>query len=225
MLLITILVFALIFVQGVHDFLLAEHFDGEYTGWSNLEVVRAFGTVERAMMTLYFSCSGGDDWSRYFDIICRVGSGYGVLFVFFVTFACVAVWNIITSLFLNNALQLGKPDIDTMVMEKHFQNISDARDLTDLIVDELDIGTSGRISRAELKELVKDPKFMAQTEAIGVEIRDIEMFYAMLGSISSSDDVSVDTFVKCCMRLRGYATALDVHTLSFETQALHRSYK
>merc|ERR1712032_1590657 len=60
MLLLMFYVFGIIFVQGVTDFLREEESRQSRVG----EILQdQFGTVLRAMITMFKSISGGDDWS------------------------------------------------------------------------------------------------------------------------------------------------------------------
>merc|ERR1712176_1078437 len=46
------------------------------------------------------------------------------------------------------------------------------------------------------------------------------MFFTMLTSISEGDEVDLSTFIMGCLRMKGLATSIDLHTLSFEMKML-----
>ena len=52
-------------------------------------------------------------------------------------------------------------------------------------------------------------------------IKDAEMFYRMLTTVARRDEVDIRTFVAGCMGMRGTASSIDLHALSFELKIMH----
>jgi len=69
----------------------------------------------------------------------------------------------------------------------------------------------------------EDEKFNAYFEVRGIDVKDAQLFFKMLASAAgnNSNEVDVETFVGGCMRLKGYATSIDVHTLIYELRIMY----
>merc|ERR1712232_1294111 len=123
------------------------------------DLIDSFGYVGTATLTLFQSVSGGEDWGTFFVQMEKVGAAYAGVYIFFIAFYLIAVWNIVTSLFVNSALQMTIPDIETIQMEKRWQDLRDARDITIVLSEELDRDHSGTISKGEIEEVLCNERF------------------------------------------------------------------
>merc|ERR1712217_856251 len=73
----------------------------------------------------------------------------------------------------------------------------------------------------EYTRFMQDPKFRSFFEMRGLDIKDAEMFFHMLTAVTQEDEVDIQSFVEGALRMRGFASSLDLHTLSFEVKNLH----
>mmetsp|Transcript_77163 Transcript_77163/g.223992 ORF Transcript_77163/g.223992 Transcript_77163/m.223992 type:complete len:171 (+) Transcript_77163:1610-2122(+) len=107
-------------------------------------------------------------------------------------------------------------------MEHTMKDMMDASNLTKLFA-EIDIDRTQKFSLREFRDLMNHPKLRTYLQLRGIDIKDSEAFYNMLrcivGDVSSVD---AETLVNVCLRMRGFATSIDVQTLSFETKLLGR---
>merc|ERR1711918_103030 len=86
--------FALVFVQGLIEYRTLEHEDDPTKRGS----VSNFGSFGDALLSLYMSVSGGQDWNIVYKDMQKAGTAYAVLFALFVFFCSFAVFNLITGL-------------------------------------------------------------------------------------------------------------------------------
>eukprot|EP00927_Polykrikos_kofoidii_P082340 TRINITY_DN8166_c0_g1_i9.p1 TRINITY_DN8166_c0_g1~~TRINITY_DN8166_c0_g1_i9.p1 ORF type:complete len:607 (-),score=85.15 TRINITY_DN8166_c0_g1_i9:9-1829(-) len=188
------------------------------------DALQFFGTVERSMLTLFAATTGGEDWRRVYEVVMKLGVFESVTFIFFIAFFEIAAWNIVTSIFVEKAMKLAQPDIELLLLEKQRQDLNDRDELKALIRSSLgDPGNerdTGRIGLNEFVALTTDTRFLNFFQLRGLDIKDAEMFYEMLASISDTKDVDLSTFVSGCLRMKGFATSIDLHSLSFETKAV-----
>ena len=63
---------------------------------------------------------------------------------FVIVFCVVAMWNIVASILLHKAVDLSRSDIDTMLYEKHKDDIKDFKELK-LLCMQLDVNSTGTI--------------------------------------------------------------------------------
>merc|ERR1719512_102679 len=96
---------SLVFVQRMTEFRLHEcKNDSDHDICPTIH--KWFGTVADAMMTLFMSATGGIGWGDVYDIVMQTGVDNAVLFVSYILFFLLAFFNIVTSIFVNRALQV-----------------------------------------------------------------------------------------------------------------------
>merc|ERR1719189_1368404 len=107
------------------------------------------------MVTTFQATTSGVDWGEVYDILNKAGMLNGMLFVLYLIFFIFALSNVVTSIFVDKAMQLAKPDLEWMMLQKQRADISAAKDLREL-ANQLDVNKSGVISREELQTLSSD---------------------------------------------------------------------
>eukprot|EP00928_Gymnodinium_smaydae_P073445 TRINITY_DN56653_c0_g1_i1.p1 TRINITY_DN56653_c0_g1~~TRINITY_DN56653_c0_g1_i1.p1 ORF type:complete len:569 (+),score=72.11 TRINITY_DN56653_c0_g1_i1:35-1741(+) len=96
--------FSMVFVQGVATLL-------QQTGRVSYgDTTELFGSVEACFLSLFKSVCGGDDWSKFYEALLPVGRAYSSLYLFFVAFSHIAFLNILTGIFVENALKHAVPE-------------------------------------------------------------------------------------------------------------------
>jgi len=207
-------IFALFLVQHLTQYLLEDPgLDEE----GREHLLGNFGSVQRTLLTLFKVATGGDDWDRFYQMIVPTGGLGPPLFLFFVAFFTIAVWNIITSLFIEVAMSRVRPTTRELMIEKHHQDMADVKELTELFLT-IDTDESNYISREEFTRFTEDAEAMEALQVRGLDIKDRNVFFQMLTAIDSSDHrVGLEEFVDGCLKMRGPATSLDLHVVKFES--------
>jgi hypothetical protein len=220
MLLLVLYMFSLIFVQNV-----AAYFAETESIDPVLEekLMEDFGSVQRSMLTLYKSCSSGEDWGKYHDEFRKTGTFNTYLFIFFVAFIQIALLNIVTGIFVENAMRHAEPDREAAAMTMRKNEAQLVRELRVILTD-FDKDRNGHITPDEFET---DSKAGVQLRhylrGLGIDLHDAVMFFKLLGNASDDNGVDIDSFVQGCLRMRGNATALDLQTLIFELRVMRRS--
>jgi len=80
----------------------------------------------------------------------------------------------------------------------------------------LDHDNTGFINIDDFHDLANG-KLRAHLMVLGLDIKDAEMFFGMLAEVNRSKYVEVNDFVAGCMRMRGFATSLDLQGLIYQT--------
>eukprot|EP00929_Paragymnodinium_shiwhaense_P056613 TRINITY_DN28339_c0_g1_i2.p1 TRINITY_DN28339_c0_g1~~TRINITY_DN28339_c0_g1_i2.p1 ORF type:complete len:378 (+),score=67.11 TRINITY_DN28339_c0_g1_i2:979-2112(+) len=221
---LVLLVFALFFVQAMASYL-HEIGDGPFEKVAKEDILDSFGSVFQACLTLMEIACGYGEWGEQYDIVRVTGRLNGVMFVFFTLFFTVAVWNIVTSIFLENTLKMATPDRESELLEKLWRDVEDAKELTAML-ERADLDKSGMLSREEVSRfLCEDSKFRGFFETRGIDIKNAEVFFEMLASASPTNEVDLEAFVASCLRVKGPATSIDLHTLAFESKMMHKVQK
>jgi len=180
-----------------------------------------FGSTQDTALTLFQSTTGGVDWKDVYTMLKPVGWAAQSAFIFYIAFFVVVAWNVITSTFMEKAARLAQPDVDSLMLDKHHQDVMDARHLSE-VFSHLDSDHSGNISAAEFLAMTQDPTFLEFMQVRGIDIKDAKMFFNMLVSACRHDEVDISTFIGSCLRMKGLATSIDLHTLGFEVKTIHK---
>lgn len=214
-------IFGLVFVQGCATYVMedGENVDRQLLG----EITLMYGSVHAAMFTLYQAAFGGNDWAVFFDVIQVTGALNSAIFVFYVAFIQIALVNILTGIFVDNAMQIARPDQDALALEqsKTEAEVASADELRRICL-EADINESGGISLDEMRELFRSDDLKKHLKALGFDVAEASIFFNMLAASHHHEDIPIDAFVRASMRLKGKASSLDMQAMLFETGRIQR---
>mmetsp|Transcript_29101 Transcript_29101/g.83533 ORF Transcript_29101/g.83533 Transcript_29101/m.83533 type:complete len:648 (+) Transcript_29101:85-2028(+) len=217
--------FGLMFVLGSVEYLV---FDAEATVEDQAEVKAAYGGISVAMMSLFKASFGGEDWGLYYDIARRTGQFEGILFIIFIALALVALMNILTGMFVDNAMKYAQPDREQVALEHQKQQQTDSAQLRQLFKEMTrspdDDSNSRTLSKRRfLRALNRNGSIRAQLSMLGLELRDGATFFSLLSIASDRDEVDIETFVSGCLRLKGTPSSIDVHSILSRLHAVYTS--
>merc|ERR1719321_1522484 len=123
-------VFSIFFVQGFAMMLESK----EQIAETLRERISAdFGSVAVVMRSLFFSVTGGNDWSIYHTTIKELGPAYDYLYIFFIAFTLIAFFNVITGVFAEKAMTLALPSMEEMTSRRRSREVKDAEELVALL--------------------------------------------------------------------------------------------
>jgi hypothetical protein len=217
-------VFAIFFVQECRDYL--ANMDPILFETESVQYFLRFGTVERATLSLFMAITGGEDWSVQQELFDKQKSYTSYCYMFFIAFFMIAFWNIVTGQFMSQTLKLAAPDMEEALFLRRKQDVADTSALLKL-VKKGDVDHDGSLTLNEFKMLMRNEEFITCLELRGIDIKDTQMFFEML-TISSGnieDKVDIGHFVHACLRMKGVATSLDLHSMDFELRLMHRKSK
>mmetsp|Transcript_81137 Transcript_81137/g.235371 ORF Transcript_81137/g.235371 Transcript_81137/m.235371 type:complete len:563 (+) Transcript_81137:79-1767(+) len=224
MILFVVYVFSLLIVQGLAQDLRnpERQFDEE----TEAAILVEFGSVSSAMLSLIECTTGGHDWGESRALLSKSKGFVSWAFMAYIGFFALAAWNIVTSIFVEKALKLAQPDLETRALEQNMQDVVDAQELT-MIFSEVDADSSGTISLRELKTVMTHPRFRSYLRIRGIDIQDAELFHRMMASVvgDDSEDIDLQFVVAACLRMKGVASSMDLHALTFESKLLNRKHR
>jgi hypothetical protein len=223
MMVIFFFMFALVFVQNTANFL-ADHADSlSNEGIETL--VSEFGSVQKAMLGLFMALTGGNDWGYWYEILQPMGSLSAMLYLFYVAFSQIAMMNILTGIFVENALTLAVPDRQAMFSEEIRRYNSQILELED-IVRKMDANNDSFLTLEEFKKGMADESpqgLRTYLGSQGIHEADAEQFYQMLVAAHFGQKVGISSFVGGCMKLAGNAQSLDLQALIMEMKIMHKT--
>eukprot|EP00747_Dinoflagellata_sp_TGD_P092494 gnl/TRDRNA2_/TRDRNA2_165429_c1_seq1.p1 gnl/TRDRNA2_/TRDRNA2_165429_c1~~gnl/TRDRNA2_/TRDRNA2_165429_c1_seq1.p1 ORF type:complete len:351 (+),score=73.71 gnl/TRDRNA2_/TRDRNA2_165429_c1_seq1:213-1265(+) len=214
--------FCLIFSEGVTTYLARAERRGEDV---DELVIMYFGTFSAIAISLFEACTGGSDWEQYYNTLHKhIGKMYAYLFIFYIAFFTIVVFNVITALFIDAAMRIASMDRDSIIFSQQRKESSEFTDMMKLCRG-MDSDNSGTISWKEFKTHIRDKKVKAYLAAIGLDISDAQMFFETLAVTSGSGNVDIESFVQGSMRMKGLATALDMQCVMCQNKLMFKHHK
>jgi len=225
MLVVMFFLFSLALVQGVGSYLIQAREDGSLTDLAQEQLLEWFGSVGTSMLTCFRVITGGDDWGTYYDLLRPTGVVNSLIFIFFIMFSEIALLNIVTSIFVDNAMKIGQPELAALAFEQRKRDLVDAASLRELF-NQIDLDQSGTITAQEWTDRLQyDDKLKYGLAVMGLDIKDASMFFSMLMGIDDNVDIDVDFFVDACLRMKGQASSIDLHCLAYETRIIRQALR
>jgi len=182
------------------------------------QLIENFGSLSSANYVLLKSITGGVDWGDVHAILPSDRPGWYIYFIFII-FSTVAMLNIITSLFVEEARKAGQDEEDS-VLEKLREQEEERGVLTRVLTQFVDTDGSGIISFEELDQSLSKPSIREFFELQGLRIQDVGLFFKTVSTMSPVNGLQIDAFVDACMKVKGTASSLDVQALKLQVQGL-----
>eukprot|EP00913_Durusdinium_trenchii_P024378 g22887.t1 len=147
---------------------------GNSTSKNVIDIQRNFGTLHATTYSLLRSMLGGINWGILCDMLLKMDTISPMLFIFYVLFTMLAVLNIVTGVFVDNAAAAAKTQRDYIIEKEkltylhgqcilmHMMELPNTvketyiRELQNLFW-QMDDDESGTLTAAEMQQLVKDP--------------------------------------------------------------------
>jgi len=213
MIALILFIFSLLFVQQMTVDLADTEANTEL--W--LQQRHYFGSVQRASLTLLESTMGGLDWDLVYQLIEPIGPMYVAAFIFYIAFYNFAVMNILTGIFVENAMSLCKPAEEERITEQRAKDARDAEEIRRLGLS-IDADGSGTIKKDEFAEAVQNPDFVTGFAVLGIDVADGDAFFSKVAKSDTEDEIGVEDFISRIMQAKVNASALDFNALAYQLQ-------
>jgi len=222
LLLVVLLIFALLLVQGVTHRVIAAH----VTSPEDFEHVSRtiggnFSSLPTAMLSLFRATTGGQDWGELYRILSQAGAIYEMIFLFYIAFFTIVAWNTVLSTFVEKAMRLSAPDVETLMLEQRKTEQAYSQELFKILSGLIDDNHDGFVTLAEFKQHLKNPTLSGWFAARNFDLKDAEIFFNLLSDIEHDNKVKLSTFVQGVMRLRGNASNIDLQTLHYDIKSMY----
>eukprot|EP00930_Biecheleria_cincta_P061520 TRINITY_DN47098_c0_g1_i1.p1 TRINITY_DN47098_c0_g1~~TRINITY_DN47098_c0_g1_i1.p1 ORF type:complete len:692 (-),score=105.51 TRINITY_DN47098_c0_g1_i1:48-2123(-) len=216
MLFFVMYVFALLLLQGISSALIGGIEESE-----EIMIRQCYDSVGKTIVTLFQVSTGGIDWQDCYEPLTYTGYILPAAMLLYVAVITISVWNIVTSTFIEKALKLAKPDVDTLVMEQQISDFRDSQVLVAAFVDKLGLDDQHcKITLEDFETLSSDYDFRAYLNARGIDIKNAHQFFGMLAGMKEDGEVDVLSLANGCVRMKGLATSIELQTLGFETKMI-----
>jgi voltage-gated sodium channel len=215
MLFIVIYVFAILFTHAASDHV--RMVSGGPDARQD-KIVQHFGSLGTTIYTLFHSMLNGISWYVLTDALMHLHPTMFVLYLFYIAFTMLAVLNIITGVFVDNAVEAARTQREFLVQKEMELKEKWCEEMRNLFL-EMDEDCSGAVSLREVAEFFKDERVWSYFQALGIEAHDAERLFSLLDE-DGSGDISVDEFLSGCLRLKGSARSIDVYALLHDQRRL-----
>merc|ERR1712136_529027 len=162
--------------------------------------------------------TGGISWWDVVKLFLDVSLVYVVLYALFVVIMLLAVMNIITGIFVSDAVERVSMDRDMVSEAETERNAHHIKVLRDLFY-EIDKDGSNSITLDELMHMLQAEEVHTVMKMLDLEVSDAVSFFKIL-DVDESSRVEIDEFVMGCMRHMGKAKAVDIETLIRENRRM-----
>eukprot|EP00931_Biecheleriopsis_adriatica_P008653 TRINITY_DN109802_c0_g1_i1.p1 TRINITY_DN109802_c0_g1~~TRINITY_DN109802_c0_g1_i1.p1 ORF type:complete len:694 (-),score=109.65 TRINITY_DN109802_c0_g1_i1:72-2114(-) len=190
------------------------------------ELLMYYGSLTRAIYTLYLSISGGVDWKDAAAPMLALNTALGLLFVAYVTFAVMCVLNIITGVFVENSNKITSADKDFVVMDqiesrrKWFSEVKEVFEFAGALEegDSLDLEAWTRA--------LENPRIKSCLRKLGLQLESHtpEGLFTIL-DFDGSGEIDLDEFAQVMASLQGNsgnARAIDLVRVEKEARTTRK---
>jgi len=172
---------------------------------------RHWGSVWKAMTSLYMASTNGDSWRAMAEALIPIGYSYYFLFLLYIAFFLFVVMNTLTSLFLEAVIQKAEKDTKSLIREE-LERMNDYFARAAELFRKMDEDGSGNVTEAEFLKYANNADMAALASSLELDVSDMAQFYKML-SCRGKYAVDVGTFALGCMKLKGPAKSMDLQML------------
>jgi len=124
------------------------------------------------MLSLYMSITGGISWVEVIEPLTDVGSVYTAVFIGYIILAQLAVLNVLTGVFCQNAIDSAAHDSELVTQHMLQQREMYVKRLKELFA-EIDNDGSGNITLREFQDHLLDPRVQAYFESLELDSSDV----------------------------------------------------
>jgi len=209
LLLLMIYIVAVFFTQSITDHLVDASSDPAFALSSDEQDLRYFfGTLGRAILSLWQAMSGGMDLDALAGPLFRkISFTTGFAFASFIAFALLALMNVVTGVFVQTALLSAKDEEDNFMTSQIIALFN--------IAEKGGTGSGSMIGWDEIVECLEGPLQTKEWKSLGVSAEDAKYLFRLL-DIDNSGEVAFEEFMGGALRLSGNAKAVDLLTVMQE---------
>mmetsp|Transcript_4623 Transcript_4623/g.10907 ORF Transcript_4623/g.10907 Transcript_4623/m.10907 type:complete len:541 (-) Transcript_4623:273-1895(-) len=205
--------FSLLICQAIHPFLLDPSLDIA----ARLEIYGLYGNFWYTMYTMFeITHSGG--WPLLVrPVLEKLGWGFAVPFLIYVTLVIFAVIRIVTALFLKETLTCADDDAAVALKEKSRRTRVYKEKLREVFLA-ADKDGDGNLTPEEFFSTLGLPKVRSYLSLLEVNIKDCDPLFEILDD--GDGVITIEEFCKGILHLKGQASALDIIMLQRENRRI-----
>jgi len=168
-----------------------------------------FGSLGMSFLSLFQAITGGKDWDDLSSpLLTSIGALPCFAFACYIAFTVIAMMNVVTGVFVENAIKSAKED-------KDFFMINNMRE----VFKEANGGITGVMTWETFESQLDKHNMQEYFRAIDVDPSEAKGLFRLL-DLDGSGFIDAEEFLSGCLRLRGPAKALDLALLMHEVRRM-----
>lgn len=185
------------------------------------KLLRHYGTLWQALRTLFMSITGGLDWGEAADALFATTSETSMyhtvsLYYFYISLTVFAVLNVVTGVFVENAVKQAHDDKELIIQDELSRKDSYCRDAL-AVFSEADSNKSGTVTFQEFEKHLADKRVQAFFSCLELDAIEARRLFHLLDA-DNNGEIDADEFVAGCLCLKGSAKTMDVAALLVEVR-------
>eukprot|EP00747_Dinoflagellata_sp_TGD_P034132 gnl/TRDRNA2_/TRDRNA2_137071_c0_seq2.p1 gnl/TRDRNA2_/TRDRNA2_137071_c0~~gnl/TRDRNA2_/TRDRNA2_137071_c0_seq2.p1 ORF type:complete len:850 (-),score=118.34 gnl/TRDRNA2_/TRDRNA2_137071_c0_seq2:124-2628(-) len=213
LLVLVLIVFGVFFTDGAIEYC---RYNNAMEAEATSDLRKYFGTLSRATVSLYMAMTGGEDWAVLMELFEHLPGEYTIVFIAFISFANLALLNLITAVFVETAMQRSQQDRE-VVVQQEMEHKGEFIATMQQVFDELDTNNSGALSLEEFERHIEDENITAFLSTLELDVGQVRTLFALL-DVDQTGEVDIEEFVSGCLRLKGGARNLDIAFLQYQIE-------
>lgn len=210
MLFIIIYVFSIVFTAAASDHLKENDVLDSKCAFDS-KIKWRYGSLPKSIYTLVQAMLGGVSWGEVADPLLDIGWMPVLQFFIYILFTMLAVLNIITGVFVDNAVSTARQEREYLIEKERELREKYLVEMRE-IFDDMDKDKSGTITLEELREYFEDVRVQTYFHVLGLDAYDTERLFKLLDD-DRSGSVEVQEFLDGCLRLKGEARSIDMFSI------------
>jgi len=178
-----------------------------------------FGTMPRALLSLFQATTGGMDWRVLSDLLGKVSTMAVAVFLMYICLMYYAIMNILTGVCVNHATKAADDDVENVIREELYRHNNVVNHLQK-IFHNADVRGTGTLTWPQLRLHLRDAKVRGYFKTLDLEAWDLHTFFDLLqaGDDDEQPCVGIDQFVRGCMRLKCQVKNVDLMALRHDEE-------
>lgn len=174
------------------------------------DLIQWWGSVGRSCLTLFEAISGGCDWDSNVVPLMQINVLLGPCFCWYIAFAILALMNVVTGVFVENAIDSANKDKEKYLVQTAQELFARA-----------DPNGTGVITWAEFQRQLQCPELQGYFQGLGVDPKSAKGLFRIL-DLDNSGEIDSQELLTGTLRLRGAAKAIDLAALIYENRRMAR---
>merc|ERR1711970_1622272 len=109
-----VLLFCVVYASSIGILMMVTSYDDAYEGKERAHRIEWFGSMEDTMIMLFQTCMGGLSWAEVMTSFRALSFVATAVYAFYISFVFFAVLNVITGVFLEQAVKASANDRDSL---------------------------------------------------------------------------------------------------------------
>jgi len=173
-----------------------------------------WGSVPQSLLSL-FQIVTLDHWcSTLVRPLVRKDPKFMLFFFPFMAITVVSLLNVIVAVIVESTLASAAVN-EEKVKREEYKMHQKVMDSLKMVFEEADEDGGGDLDRDELKRAYKQSHVRDRLKVLGLEYTDLKLLFDLLDE-QKTGAIPTETFFRGCTRLRGLATASDLHHMSID---------